>query len=194
MQEHESLLAMAQSPRATDRTLIRNIADNLGTEFARLSAGKRWRDAQERIDLLGVAQTAFAIDAVEPMESKEAHALRAAAVRFERLLRRRSDKAAKDNPDMIRAAHARVEAELEVLRRYTHALGPEARIALAIRDAFDCANRGLAEADRIPTTLSEEGPLVLLTRAALCYTPVKDRPAPALRNVLEKFPVLRRRI
>jgi hypothetical protein len=35
---------------------------------------------------------------------------------------------------------------------------------------------------------------ISLTRAALCYTPVKDRPAPALRNVLDKFPVLRRRI
>jgi hypothetical protein len=184
---------MAQISKATDRTLIRNIADNLGTELARLATGKRWQDGQARVDLLDAAQMAFAVEAVEPSESKEAHALRAAALRFERLLRRRGDRATKDNPCMTKAAKTRVEEELEVVRRYTHALGPEARIALAIRDAFDCANRGLAEADRIPTHLSDDGPLVLLTRAALYYTPVKDRPARALRNALEKWPVLRRR-
>ncbi len=76
--------------------------------------------------------------------------------------------------------------------RYTHLLNAEARIALAIRDAFDDANRGYAGPQQIPTGLGEDKPLLALTYAALYYTPVRPKSVQALRNALEKWPVLRR--
>ncbi len=89
-----------QMTQASRETLTRNIAANLKAELARMADGKSWAGAQERVDLLGVAQTAFAIEAAEPAEGKEAQALRAAAIRFERLLRRKSDRAIRENPLM----------------------------------------------------------------------------------------------
>ena len=68
------------------------------------------------------------------------HALCVAAVRFERLLRRRRDKLAKENPFLAKDVRARFDEDLEVVRRYTHSLNAEAQVALAVRDAFDCAN------------------------------------------------------
>ncbi|MGJ0509705.1 MAG: hypothetical protein ACR652_21785 [Methylocystis sp.] len=160
--------------------------------MARIAAGERWEAAARLVDLLGVAQTAFALEAIEPVESREADALRSAATRFERLLRRRRDRSVKENPLLSKDARARFDAELESVRRYTHALGAEGQVALAVRDAFDRANWLHPGPDEIPTHLSEEGPLVLLTRAALYYTPVRDKSAQALRHALEKWPVFRR--
>lgn len=179
--------------QASRETLTRNIAANLKAELARMAAGKGWARAQERVDLLGVAQTAFAIEAAEPAEGKEAQAFRAAAIRFERLLRRKSDRAMRENPSITAKARARFDAELEVARRYTHALGAEARIALAVRDAFDDANGDCPSGEMIPTSLDEKGPLVELTYAALYYTPARAQSPSALRKALEKWPVLRRR-
>lgn len=183
---------MARISEEHSRTLTGNVAANLAAELARMAAEAPWREAQKRVDFLGVAQIAFAIDAVEAPEGREAQALRAAAVRFERLLRRRKDRSARENPAMTAEAKARFDAELEVARRYTHVLSAEAQIALAVRDAFDAANRPYSGAGRVPTGLDESGPLIALTRAALYYTPVGDRPATALRKTLEKWPVLRR--
>jgi hypothetical protein len=178
--------------QASRETLTKNIAANLKAELGRLAAGKPWQGAQEKVDLLSVAQTAFATEAAEPVEGKEAQALRAAATRFERLLRRKRDRAIRENPSLTKAARARFDEELEVLLRYTHLINAEARIALAIRDAFDDANRGYAGPDKIPTGLGEDKPLVALTYAALYYTPVRPKSVQALRNALEKWPVLRR--
>ncbi len=181
---------MAQVSR---ETLTRNIAENLKAELGRLGEGKPWQAAQARVELLGVAQTAFAIEAVEPAEGKEAQALRAAAVRFERLLRRKRDRTIRENPSLTENARARFDAELEVARRYTHLLSAEARLALAVRDAFDDANSGCSSAEMIPTGLSEDGPLVAMTYAALYYTLARAKSPLALRKALEKWPVLRRR-
>jgi hypothetical protein len=180
---------MAQVSR---ETLTRNIAENLKSELDRLGDGKPWQGAQALVDLLGVAQTVFAIEAVEPGEGKEAQSLRAAATRFERLLHRRRERAIRENPLLTAQARARFDAELEVARRYTHALGPEARVALAVRDAFDDANRQSPSPDKIPTSVGEDSPLVALSYAALYYTPVRAKSLHSLRNALEKWPVLRR--
>jgi hypothetical protein len=178
--------------QASRETLTKNIAANLKAELGRLAAGKPWQGAQEKVDLLSVAQTAFETEAAEPVEGREAQALRAAAMRFERLLRRKRDRAIRENPSLTKAARARFDEELEVLSRYTHVLNAEARIALAIRDVFDDVNRGYAGPQQIPTGLGEDKPLLALTYAALYYTPVRPKSVQALRNALEKWPVLRR--
>lgn len=173
-------------------TRTKNIADNLAKELRRVAAGTPWRDAEQFVVFLGVAQTVYAIELVEPKESKDAYALRAAAVRFERLLRRRRDGLAKQNPFLTKNARARFDEDIEAVRRYTHSLGAEARVALAVRDAFDCANNAYPGAGKIPTSLTDDGPLVTVTCAALEYTPVRDKTPQQLRKALEKWPILRR--
>ena len=173
-------------------TLTKGIADNLGKELKRIAMRAPWREAEKFVDLLGVAQAVYAIEDVAPTESKEAQMLRAAAARFERLLRRRRDRLSKENPFMTEDARARLDKDIEVVRRYTHLLNAEARVALAVRDAFDSANESYPGNHKIPTSLSEDGPLVVLTCAALEYTRLRDKTPEALRKALEKWPVLRR--
>jgi hypothetical protein len=103
------------------------------------------------VDLVGVAQAVYAVEALVPTESKEAQLLRAAALRFERLLRRRRDKLSTEKPFMTKDARARFDKDIEVVRRYTHLLNAEARVALAVRDAFDGANESYAGNHKIPT-------------------------------------------
>jgi len=170
----------------------KGIADNLKKELRRLATGTPWQDAEKLVDLLGVAQTAYAIKDVAPPESKEAHALCVAAMRFERLLRRRRDKLAKENPFLTKDVRARFDEDLEIVRRYTHSLNAEAQVALAVRDAFDCANNSYPEHHKIPTSLKDDGPLIALTRAALEYTPIKDKTPQTLCKSLERWPALRR--
>ncbi len=171
----------------------KSIANNLGKELRRIASEAPWREAENFVELLGVAQVVYAVEDLAPPESKEANMLRAAASRFERLLRRRRDRLAKENPHMTQDTRARLDAELEVMQRYTHALDAEARIALAVRDAFDLANEMFLGDPKIPTGISPDGPLVTLTCAALEYTPVRDKTPQALSKALEKWPVLRRR-
>jgi len=109
-------------------------------------------------------------------------------VRFERLLRRRRDKLAKENPFLTKDVRARFDEDLEVVRRYTHSLNAEAQVALAVRDAFDCANNSYPEHHKIPTSLKDDGPLIALTRAALEYTPIKDKTPQTLCKSLERWP------
>lgn len=170
----------------------KGVADNLKKELRRLATGTPWEDAEKLVELLSVAQTAYAIEDVASPETKEAQALCAAAARFERLLRRRRDMRAKANPFLSKDVRARFEEDLEVVRRYTHPLNAEAQVALAVRDAFDRANNSYSEHHKIPTTLKEDGPLIALTRAALQYTPVKDKTPQALCKSLERWPALRR--
>ena len=170
----------------------KGIADNLKKELRRLATGTPWQDAEKLVDLLGVAQTAYAIKDVAPPESKEAHALCVAAMRFERLLRRRRDKLAKENPFLTKDVRVRFDEDLEIVRRYTHSLNAEAQVALAVRDAFDCANNSYPEHHKIPTSLKDDGPLIALTRAALEYTPIKDKTPQTLCKSLERWPALRR--
>jgi hypothetical protein len=182
---------MPQTPDDAYSRRIRNIADNLSKELERLAMGTPWRDAVRFVDLLAVAQTVYAIEPIEPAEGKEAHALRAAATRLERLLRRKRDKLSRENPFMTEGAKARFDEDLEVVRRYTHCLDAEARVALAVRDALDRANDAYRDGCEIPTGLGD-GPLVELTCAALEYAPSKSKTRQALRRSLEKWPVLRR--
>jgi hypothetical protein len=170
----------------------KSIADNLRKELKRAAEEAPWREAHEFIDLLGVAQIVYSIDKIAPTQSKEAEMLHAAALRFERLLRRRRDRLFKENPFMTKDARARFDDDLEVVHRYTHALNAEARVALAIRDAFDRANEAYLGNHKIPTILARDGPLIALTCAALEFTPVRDRTPEALCKALEKWPVLRR--
>jgi len=72
-------------------TRTKSIADNLGKELKRIAMSASWREAEKFVDLLGVAQAVYAIEDVAPTETKEAQMLRAAAVRFERLLCRGRD-------------------------------------------------------------------------------------------------------
>jgi hypothetical protein len=183
---------MAQIPDGAYQARTKRIADNLEKELRRLAAGTLWEQAERSVDLMGVAQTAYALDDAATGENKEAHALRAAAMRFERLLRRKRDKLVKENPFLPRDVRERLDAEIETVRRYTHPLNAEAQVALAVRDAFDRANSAFAGSEKIPTALTEDGPLLTLTRAALEYTPVRDRTPQALRKALEIWPVLRR--
>lgn len=183
-------------PPVSDETYAkrtRMIANNLGKELTRLGAEAPWREALQAVDLLGVAQVVYEMEDGAEAESKEAEMLRAAAVRFHRLLRRRRDRLARDKPFMTTDTKARLDEDIEVINRYTHALNAEARIALAIRDAFDCANAAQAGNQKIPTTLDAQGPLIALTCAALEYTPLRDRTPQGLYRALEKWPVLRRR-
>ena len=173
-------------------TRTKSIADNLGKELKCIAMSASWREAEKFVDLLGVAQAVYAIEDVAPMETKEAQMLRAVAVRFERLLCRRRDRLSKENPFMTEDARARLDKDIEVVRRYTHLLNAEARVALAVRDAFDRANESYPGNHKIPASLSEDGPLIVLTCAALEYTPLRDKTREALRKALEKWPVLRR--
>ncbi len=161
----------------------KSIADNLKKELKRVAAEAPWCEAQEFIDLLDVAQVVYTIDEAPPTESRETGMLRAAALRFERLLRRKRDRLARE---------ARFDEDIEVVHRYTHALNAEARVALALRDAFDRANVAYPGNNKIPTGLTPNGPLIMLTCAALEFTPVRDRTPQALSKSLEKWPVLRR--
>lgn len=183
-------------PLASDETYAkrtRMISANLEKELRRLGAETPWRAAVEAVDLLGAAQVVYEIEDVDDAESKEAEMLRAAAVRFHRLLRRRRDRLERDKPFMTRDTKARLDEDIEVVNRYTHALNAEARITLALRDAFDSANQARLGHDKIPTTLDAEGPLLALACAALEYTPLRDRTPQGLCKALEKWPVLRRR-
>jgi len=173
-------------------TRTKSIADNLGKELKRIAISASWREAEKFVDLLGVAQAVYAIEDPAPTETKEAQMLRAAALRFERLLRRRREKLFKESPFMTEDARARFDKDLEVVRRYTHLLNAEARVALAVRDAFDGANESYPRNHKIPTSLGEDSPLIVLTCAALEYTPLRDKTPEALRKALEKWPVLRR--
>jgi len=173
-------------------TRTKSIADNLGKELKRIAISASWREAEKFVDLLGVAQAVYAIEDPAPTETKEAQMLRAAALRFERLLRRRREKLFKESPFMTEDARARFDKDIEVVRRYTHLLNAEARVALAVRDAFDGANESYPRNHKIPTSLSEDSPLIVLTCAALEYTPLRDKTPEALRKALEKWPVLRR--
>jgi len=182
-------------PRDSDdaySTRTKSIANNLGEELKRIAMRAPWREVEKFVDLLGVAQAVYAVEDLVPAESKEAQLLRAAASRFERLLRRRRDKLSTEKPFMTEDDRARFDKDIEVVRRYTHLLNAEARVALAVRDAFDGANESYAGNHKIPTSLSEDGPLVVLTSAALEYTPLRDKTPQALRKALEKWPVLRR--
>ena len=170
----------------------KRITETLKKELRRLATGTPWQDAEKLVDLLGVAQTAYAMEDVASPKSKEAQALCAAAVRFERLLRRRREKLLKENPFMTKDARARLDKDIEVVRRYTHLLNAEARVALAVRDAFDSANESCPGNHKIPTSLSDDGPLMVLTCAALEFTPLRDKAPEALGKALEKWPVLRR--
>ena len=96
------------------------------------------------------------------------------------------------NPFMTKDARARLDKDIEVVRRYTHLLNAEARVALAVRDAFDGANESCPGNHKIPTSLSDDGPLMVLTCAALEYTPLRDKIPEAFGKALEKWPVLRR--
>jgi hypothetical protein len=130
-------------PRDSDdafSTRTKSIADNLGRELKRIAMRAPWREAEKFVDLVGVAQAVYAVEALVPTESKEAQLLRATAARFERLLRRRRDRLSKEYPFMTEDARARLDKDIEVVRRYTHLLNAEARVALAVRDAFDGAN------------------------------------------------------
>ncbi len=171
----------------------KNIARNLGKELERMAAQAPWREAAKCVALLDAAQVVYAVEDVAPAESKEAKMLQAAATRFERLLRRTRDRLVKEHPHMTHDMRARLDAEIEVVQRYTHALNAEARIALALRDAFDDANVACPAQPKIPVSLAPDGPLIMLTCAALEYTPVKDKTPQALCKALEKWPVLRRR-
>ena len=182
-------------PRNSDdaySTHTKSIADNLGKELKRLAMRAPWQEAEKFVDLLSVAQAVYAIEDIAATESKEAQTLRAAALRFERLLRRRREKLFRENPFMTEGARARLDKEIEVVRRYTHLLNAEARVALAVRDAFDGANECYPRNHIIPTSLSDDGPLIVLTCAALEYTPLRDKTPEALRKALQKWPVLRR--
>jgi hypothetical protein len=190
--ENERANAMARICDDAYLARTKGIADNLKKELRRLATGTPWQDAEKLVDLLGAAQTAYAIEDVAPPESKEAHALWVAAVRFERLLRRRRDKLAKENPFLTKDVRARFDEDLEVVRRYTYSLNAEAQVALAVRDAFDCANNSYPEHHKIPTSLKDDGPLIALTRAALEYTPIKDKTPQTLCKSLERWPALRR--
>ena len=170
----------------------KSIADNLGKELKRIAMRAPWREAEKFVDFLGVAQVVYGIEDVAPAEGKEAQMLRAAAVRFERLLRRRREKLLKENPFMTKDARARLDKDIEVVRRYTHLLNAEARVALAVRDAFDGANESYPGNHKIPTSLSDDGPLMVLTCAALEFTPLRDKTPEALGKALVKWPVLRR--
>ncbi|WP_330085074.1 hypothetical protein [Methylocystis iwaonis] len=170
----------------------RSIADNLQKELKRVAAEAPWRQVQDFVDLLGVAQIVYGLEEAASPEGKEAEMLRAAALRFERLLHRKRDRLARENPFMTKDARTRFDSDIEVVHRYTHALSAEARVALAVRDAFDCANESYPGRDKIPTSLTPDGPLIALTCAALEFTPVRDKAPQALCKALEKWPVLRR--
>jgi hypothetical protein len=111
-------------------------------------------------------------------------------MRFERLLRSRRDKLAKENPFLTKDVRPRFDEDLEVVRRYTHSLNAEAQVALAVRDAFDCANNSYPEHHKIPTSLKDDGPLIALTRAALEYTPIKDKTPQIARKVAGFTPAM----
>lgn len=182
---------MTKVPDEVYSRRTKNIADNLQKELGRVAAEAPWRPVREFVDLLGVAQIVYALEETTP-EGKEAEMLRAAALRFERLLRRRRDRLARENPFMTKGVIARFDSDIEVVHRYTHALSAEARVALAVRDAFDCANELRSGTDKIPTSLTPNGPLIALTCAALEFTPVREKTPQELCKALEKWPVLRR--
>lgn len=183
---------MSQVPDDVYSKRTKSIADNLRKELKRVAAEAPWRQVGEFVDLLGVAQIVYGIEETAPHEGKEAEMLRAAAQRFERLLRRKRDRLARENPFMTKDARARFDSDIEVVHRYTHALTAEAWLALAVRDAFDCANESYPGSDKIPTSLTPNGPLIALTCAALEFTPVRDKTPQELCKALEKWPVLRR--